>query len=359
MKKICILSAVNIRHMTLISLYTERLKRDGIDYDIIYMDKYGKDEEFDAKNKYVFTNIINQSSSRLKKGLQYFKFKKFAIPILEMNKYDFIIVWNDVAIFMFAPYLAKKWKGRYCLNIRDYMYEKNLYIYLRFKRVINNSAFTTISSEGFKKFLPHCVYLHVHSYNKKILDAVTTRLNFRENGKPIRITFIGYVRYYEINKKLCEIFKNDSRFELHYYGTNAEYLEKYSEEKGIQNVTFFNTFPVSETAKYIAKTDIINNLYGNDNINLQNAVSIKLYYGICNRTPILVFKDTYMAEVTSRYGISFVVDKIDTFLPDKIYEWYSTLDYDVFNKNCERALHDIEQNHKDFEDEYVKHILGS
>lgn len=44
--KVCILSAVNIKHMSLITLYTEVLKQQGIEYDIIYMDKYGEDEPF-------------------------------------------------------------------------------------------------------------------------------------------------------------------------------------------------------------------------------------------------------------------------------------------------------------------------
>ncbi|MEH7883034.1 capsular biosynthesis protein, partial [Bacillus sp. JJ1609] len=70
MKKICILSAVNIRHMSLISLYTEKLKRDGIEFDIIYMDKYLEEEEFPAKNKYVFHNKINQSDNKIKKVLK-------------------------------------------------------------------------------------------------------------------------------------------------------------------------------------------------------------------------------------------------------------------------------------------------
>ena len=44
MARIAILSAVNIKHMSLISLYTEILKKNGVKYDIIYMDKYNEDD---------------------------------------------------------------------------------------------------------------------------------------------------------------------------------------------------------------------------------------------------------------------------------------------------------------------------
>lgn len=356
MKKICILSAVNIRHMTLISLYTERLKRDGIDYDIIYMDKYGEEEEFDATNKYVFTNIINQATPKLIKVWQYFKFKKYATAIMEKNQYDFIIVWNDVAIFMFGLYLAKRWKGKYCLNIRDYSGQKNPYVYWRFKRAIQNSAFSTISSDGFRSFLPPFPYLQVQSFNRKILDEVTPRTAFQHSGQPIRITFIGYVRFLEINTKLCNLFNNDNRFSLHYYGTHANKLERYTMDIGMSNCQFHDTFPVNETSRYIEKTDLINNLYGKDDISLQTALSIKLYYGIHHRTPILVFKNTHMADIISKYDIGFIVDEIDNALPDKIFNWYSQLDFDMFKKNCERALLDIELNHLEFEKVYAQYL---
>ena len=54
MKKICILSAVNIKHMSLISIYTKYFKENGMDYDVIYMDKYNEEENIDAKNIYRF-----------------------------------------------------------------------------------------------------------------------------------------------------------------------------------------------------------------------------------------------------------------------------------------------------------------
>ncbi|MDP3443883.1 MAG: capsular biosynthesis protein [Ignavibacteria bacterium] len=354
MKKICILSAVNIRHMSMISLYTEKLKRDSIDFDIIYMDKYGEEEDFPAKNKYIFKNIINPNDNKLRKACQYFKFKNFAIPILEKNKYDLIIVWNDVAIFMFANYLAHKWKGKYCLNIRDYCYQKNPLVYMRFKKVINNSLFSTISSDGYRTFLPPYKYLHVHSLNKKVLANITPRNSYQNIGEPIRITFIGSVRYFEMNKKLLDIFKNDERFKLQFCGTNAKVLEEYAIKNSINNTYFHDTFQVSKTADFIEKTDLVNNLYGSGSIGLDTALSIKLYYGIFYRTPILVLPNTYMAEIVQEYDIGYVVESISSKLPDEIFGWYRGSDFDVFNSNCEELLKKINCDNEKFELVYQK-----
>ena len=115
--------------MSLISLYTNLFQKMHIEYDIIYMDKYGEDEEFSAKNKYRYENIINPNWSKLYKILHYFKFRHYAIRVLNRNDYDFIVVWNDVAIFMFADYLARKYKHKYCLNIRDYCSQHIRWIY--------------------------------------------------------------------------------------------------------------------------------------------------------------------------------------------------------------------------------------
>lgn len=357
MKKICILSAVNIKHMTMISFYTEKLKRDNIDFDIIYMDKYGIEEEFPSKNKYVFENIINPKSTKLKKIIKYLKFRKFAINILENNQYDFIIVWNDLAIFMFADYLSKKYKRKYSLNIRDYLGEKNKLIYNRFKKVIDKSAFTTISSEGFKSFLPPHNYLMMHSYNSEILKEVTPKKKF-QTDEPIKITFIGNVRFFEINKKLLDYFKNDMRFKLQFYGTNASVLEDYAKENGILNVEFHDSFQVKETPTFIERTDLVNNIYGNKSMSLDYAVSIKLYYGIYTRTPILVVPNTYMAKIIEKYKIGYVIENIDLDLPDKLFHWYNNLNFKEFDDSCKNLINEIKQNNNSLEEVYQKFIYS-
>ena len=127
--KICILSAVNIKHMSLITLYTEFFKEHGIKFDIVYMDKYGEEEEFPAEHIYRYENKVNKHLPKYIRGLKYFKFIGYAKKILKQNHYDFIIVWNDVAIFLLGTYLARKYKGRYCLNVRDYCHQKFKPIY--------------------------------------------------------------------------------------------------------------------------------------------------------------------------------------------------------------------------------------
>ena len=356
MSKICILSAVNIKHMSLISLYTTMLEKDKIDYDIIYMDKYGEDEDIGAKNKYVFKNIIDPKLPKWRKLLLYWKFRSYAIDIINKNKYDFIIVWNDVAIFMFADYLRRKMSGKYCLNIRDYCHQKNYFVFRRFEKVIKRAAFTTISSPGYQIFLPKHNYIHVHSLNPAILESINPRTRFNKKTEPIKIGFVGYIRFFDLQKRMLDLFKNDSRFELHFYGAHAEELESYARNNNIHNTAFHGSFPVEDTAKYLSKIDIINNIYGNNTISLDYALSIKLYHGVYSRIPILVCPNTYMEKITSEYNIGFTNHEYSDKMKDELFAWYHEMNFDKFDQSCKHFIEKVNTDKQLFIEEYNKHI---
>jgi len=341
MKKIAILSAVNVKHMSLISLYTDILKRYDVQVDLIYMDKYGEDEDFSCDNKYRYEKVIDRNWNPVKKALCYLSFIPYAERILNRNKYDFVIVWNDVAIFMFADYLRRHYKGKYCVNIRDNMkYDKKIF-QKRYEKCFLNSAFNTISSKGYLDFLPKSPeYLEIHSLNMSVLEGMQIHEKMRSENEPIRIGFIGYVRFFERNKRLLEAFKNDPRFELHYYGKGAEELENYAKDNGINNTSFYGGFPVSETARFLEKIDVINNLYGNETLNLRTAISIKFFHALYSRIPILVCPNTYIGSLAKELGYGFEIsdDDINDSLPDHFYEWYRGLDYSVLDASAKAYL---------------------
>lgn len=348
MKKICILSAVNIKHMSLISIYTKYFKENGMDYDVIYMDKYNEEENIDAKNIYRFINVINPKWSKLHKVIAYSKFILYAKKILKREKYDKIIVWNDVAILMFGLYLAKNWENKYCLNCRDYNGEKNPIVYYIFKKAIKKSYFTTISSDGFKSFLPVHVYINLYSFNESLLNDCLPKQSLATD--PIKIGFVGNVRFFEENYKLMEKFKNDKRFELHYYGTNAEIIEEYARNNGFDNVICNGTFPIHKTKEYLSKCDIINNVFGNDSIAVKTLTSIRLFHAAYMNMPILVSKCTYMEELINEYSIGYAVDFEDIRLTDHIYEWYRNICFPVLKRNCACLINKATGSNKMFYD---------
>lgn len=348
--KICILSIVNIKHMSLISLYTSYFDKNGIDYDIIYIDKYNEEECTTAKRVYRYPIKINREWNKIRKLSVYWGFKNYAQNIIDKNEYDHIIVWRTETAIMFANYLSIKHKGRYCLNIRDYCMEKNPIVFLRVKKVINNANFTTISSDGYKSFLPRNNYVTVHSFNEGLLSTCARKTGLKNVGEPINICFVGYVRFFDIDKKLIDALGNDPRYIIQFFGEGSQYLEAYAKEKQISNVEFVKGFKIEETSELLERADVINNLYGYNNLALDTAISTKYYYALYMNIPILVFKGTYMEEISCESGIGFSVDSNFDSLADDFYAWYHSLDYNQMKKNCISEIKSIKGSNEIFKE---------
>lgn len=355
--RVAILSCVNIKHMSLISLYTDILKRENVLYDIIYMDKYDEDEDIDCNHKYRFVNKIDRNLPSLIKKFKYYLFKPWASRILKKNRYDYIIVWNDLAIFLFAGFLSKNYKGRYCLNVRDNMYYDNPKYSKMYEKCFACSSFNTISSKGFLDFLPqNAKYYPINSLNLSVLNGMKVHDRLRHENEKIRIGFIGYVRFFERNQRLLDCFANDSRYEIHFYGKFADVLREYAESKGIHNGVFHDSFPVSDTAKYLENIDIMNNLYGNNTLDIRKAISIKLFHTLYSRIPILVNTDTYIGEVANSLGIGYYVTEFTDRFKDDLFRWYHSLDFNTLSGKCEDYLNQAMAENKVFEDIVLKEI---
>lgn len=348
MKKICILSVVNLKHMTLVSLYTDYFDRMGIKYDIICVDKYGTHEENNADKFYAYPLKIQRQWSKARKIIEYFKFRKFACEILKKNNYDLVIVWNSYTAHLFSGYLKNKMKRKYIVNIRDYAHENNPIIYLLFKSVLKFAAFNTISSAGFKSFLPNLDYVTTHSLNKSILSDCKPKNMKRSLSEPIRISFIGYVRFFDVDKLIMDSFANDNRFIIQFFGEGAHILEEYSINKGYTNMRFNGRFEPNETNHFLEETDVINNLYGVGNIALDTALSIKTYYAAYMKIPIMVFKNTYMEKISTEYKFGYVAPENFQNLANDFYEWYKLMSFDELVSGCDSFLKEVSEKNQYF-----------
>ncbi|WP_368863204.1 capsular biosynthesis protein [Staphylococcus hominis] len=347
--KIAILGATNIKHMSLISHYLDNIDLKINQVDIIYTDKYNIEEKIEGvTNYYKYKVNIMTEWSFIKKATKYYGFKAFAKKIIKNNNYDFVIVWGSYTGHLFKNFLIKHFKERYILNIRDYFYEKYDFINSRLAQIINFSYMTTISSDGFLEFLPNSEkYQVVYSYNTKIVKKAKKN-NLIELEEPLKISFIGNVRFLEVNKKILEELKNDQRFIVQYFGTGSELLEKYAKEHNIKNVKFSGGFDIKETPKFLDKTDIINNLYGSKNIALDTALSIRMYYSVFLNKPIITSKDTYTNDQAKKFGLGIQIDSNNlNGLGEQIINYYNKIDNAQINKKRKDYIeHILKQNEK-------------
>ena len=102
---------------------------------------------------------------------------------------------------------------------------------------------------------------------------------------------------------------------------------------------------MDDTVNFYNKTDMINNIYGNDSIALTTALSNKLYYSIYLKLPILVCKNTFMSKLSLKYKFGFEFNENETFADD-LYKFYNDFKKEE-NKNFEKLRKKIENEEKE------------
>ena len=189
-------------------------------------------------------------------------------------------------------------------------------------------------------------YVIAHNYVLLKNESDKTQIDHSELDLPIRISFVGTIRFIEMDIKILNLFKNDDRFLICYYGSGSDTLKKYCEKNQIKNVDFHERFNPDETLSFYSKTNIINNLYGNNSPFLDYALSNKLYHSAQLLIPILVCPNTYMEEITKKYGMGFVLDVNNKHAPNVLFEQYKKFDFNSMKNGAELFLKNVRKDNE-------------
>lgn len=330
MSSVCILSTVDEKRMSMVSLYTQYFEKNGIEYDLIFLNKGNKTTTIKAKTTYSYS--LNTNSSMLKKVYLLFKFFKYSKKIINKNKYDLIIVWNELTSFVFGLYLANKQNHKYIINIRDYHFFKNPLVNYVISSSIKNSYLSTVSSpkliDYFSKHTDKII--PIYGYNEVLVRNYKYKKN---NDNTIRIGYIGQIRWIDNLYNLLRMIGNDSRYQLVLAGRGALELSKDKKICNYNNVVFFGEFSPSDTVKYLNEIDVLYNIYGNDNIHKTTAVSIKLFYATALNIPIITSPKTYTNQLAKELGIGYTFYSNQLTFPNDFYKWFFERDkYDSKTK---------------------------
>ncbi|ABX81652.1 sugar transferase [Acholeplasma laidlawii] len=351
MSKIVIITVNNLYLTPYINNYTKHI---ATDFDIIYWNRDEITESSSAKNVFGFIGYINPKQSKLKKIVMYLKFRKYVKKILKSNKYEKIIFLNTMS----AVLIGKNVGAKYIVDIRDYTFEHNIFFYNIEKKVIKGSELSVISSEGYRKFLPKHEYILVH--NSQQLEDLPKKTN--DKGKlteirPIIISFVGLIRFFEISKKIIIELKNDPRFKLNFIGKGSEMLRQFCISENVTNVQLISKFESNETMRYFEECDIVYNLYGNDNPSVIYALSNKLYYAAFLNKPILVNPNTFMYDISFKYHMGISVNLDSRTIADDIYEQFINLDFSTLKKGCDDFMNHVKIDNTNF-DLKVSRFIG-
>lgn len=330
--KVLIFDSTTLDKAPYLENYTKVFDAEKIDYDICTWDKYTGSGQISRGGKRIVVHKKWHLGKR--KIADFFVVSNILRKIIKENKYTHFVIVNSVWAILLFDILLKN-KNKYILDIRDYKCENVFGIKILLKQIIENSFFTTISSGGFRVFLPQ---------NEKIIENHNiSNLEFEEKGPSlfkgkhlINIVYMGHVRYFDENKKLINILKDNDRLTLTYMGT---YANGYNiKNKNIKNVIFKENFDNKEKPFLYKNYDIIHSLYGNKDISVITLTPNRLYDAVQYKKPILASKGTYLGEIVEKYNLGVVLDLDNKKFKKLLLEYIDTFNPDDFTKGAETFL---------------------
>lgn len=333
----------DIKYCPYLTRYTEILDKEQIKYEILFWNRVDNSSIY-PENYLSFNFNSNLNKHPLLKLVDFLKFRIWLSKKLKDKKYEKLIILSTLSGIIISNILKKSFKGKYIFDIRDYSYENIQLFYKIEETLIRNSAFTSISSDGFKTFLPkEYSYLSVHNFNQSELIH-KRKFNKKVNGEPLNLVFIGGVRYFNHQSQIISKLKNDKRFNLIYHGSGVE-LDKfisYCKNENINNVTFTGEYNNIDKYKLLANADILNNSYQTEKVmEVKYAISNKFYDGLIYGIPQLVEPETYKQKIVEENYLGIGLDVNDIDFSNKLYDFYFSLDEERFNYNCDKYLEKI------------------
>ena len=194
------------------------------------------------------------------------------------------------------------------------------------KLIITSPYFWT---EYYSKFVLKEDTIFIPNVPKKDLFR---NLTYKSN-KILTIGFIGGVRYKEQLKMLIDAGKELRNIKILIAGGGPDYQEIVEYSENLDFVYIYGSYNYeSEIAKLYSMVDIVYSVYGTKYKNVKIALPNRLYEAIASIKPIIVAKNTKLAEFVLEKGIGFVVS--DTKQNDLV-----NLLRDIINKNIDLNIY--------------------
>ncbi len=343
--KILIIGFAKIKYMPYLNFYLDSIDGEQNEVHVAYWNRDEKEEDLNRFQSITFHEFVRYQEDDVpirSKILSFLAFRKWAKKVLKTLSPDRIICLHTFPAFLLADKLTKKYKGKFIFDYRDHTYEG---ISL-FKKIIGNvvkaSLATFVSSDAFRQFLPAECKHKIHTSHNLLKDSLLHRHKNKIADQKIRISYWGFIRHEDVNRKIIEKISADDRFELHYYGKEQQValnLKEYASSLSARNIFFHGEYKPEDRYEFVKNTDLIHNIFCDDNMML--AMSNRFYDGLLFYLPQLCMKGSFMGEQASDRQIGLECDPHNDDFLDQIYHYVKNLDQSRFQQNCDTELERI------------------
>ncbi|MCM4164779.1 MULTISPECIES: hypothetical protein [unclassified Arenibacter] len=347
--RVALLFPNNLFTSPYLKYYTDILKQEKIEYDLLIWDRANIEEEGCIAFK-----CSENSKSTISKALDFIRFRKFLIKNLKNKNYSKVIVFSGQVGILMGDFLIKHYSKRYLLDVRDFS-QPMKYFKSRFIKVVLNSNFVCISSNGFKNWLPpKGDYLLGHNIDISLVRNALSNFPFRDinfDSKTIKISTIGQIKDFNSDALFIDQLKNDSRFEIEFigFGPALNDLKNKTNSEHIANINYKGPYKKYEEPFLLKDSDFINILISRTEFNKgATLLSNRLYLSAMYNIPCIVNKNTEQSRIIEKYNFGIIVDKYEE-LPDKLMTYKDSFCKENFLNNCYNFLNDVKTDYSLFE----------
>lgn len=350
-----IISFNSLRYYQFLYKYTMIFEKNNIDYEVIFWNREGEKIEKDD-NWIHYDYQMNTFQPFYKKLFGFLKYTMYIRKMIKIKKYEKLIVLTTQTAIPLIDILLKKYKNKYIFDYRDITYENFTLYKKNVEKLINNSYFTAISSDGYKDYFGN-LDKFILSHNCRDFSLLSIDNNSIK-GKFIRVVYWGMVRQLETNYKICDYFGNNNRFELIYHGSGYHtQLKEYCDKNKYENIKITGKYELKDIEEFAKNTDLLLNIYANDKVQ-KNAMTVKFYDSIQYGIPMIVNKGSYMAKIVEENYLGIVIDLDDKEFLDNLYIKFKKFDMDKYMNNREKIFKKIIKDDEKFERELLLYVRG-
>ena len=179
--------------------------------------------------------------------------------------------------------------------------------------LVRQSAFTLMTSEGFKQYLNievGNIIIQPNKVNKKLMGC--ERKPLMKECNDFIFSFAGSIRYESMLRFARVIGKYFPQHQFHFYGVaNVAYTQQVLDEltRKYPNVKTFGAFKNPDDFESIYNSvDVVVTTYGNTSLNERILDPNKLYEAILFCKPLIVTDGTHLADQVQKYGCGIAID---------------------------------------------------
>lgn len=328
-----------------VRIYTRILDYTNTNYSIISWNREGDDKPEGIQYQQRCANGHYSASYSAYKG--YLSFIKNQIS---EHGFDRIIVFGPQMTCLLAPYLLRKFRGRYMIDYRDLSIDQRFGFKQLFSIMLRFSCANVVSSSGYLKCLPKRFYYLSHNFDVNVVkESIDSPIEgtFHSNDE-IRILTIGAIRDFSSNIEVVKALGNRKGVSMQFVGKGdaAVQIERYCNESGVKNISFVGFYNKQEEESYVKECSFMNIFYPRV-ITHDTALSNRFYNSLIYKKPMIVTKNTTQGDYAEKYQIGIAIENCNNI--EHELRFFLNLDYASYAERCNCLLKSFLKDQENFE----------